>query len=94
MAAFSRAQLIDRDAEIDRDASVGLDKPGDGEIVGSDDLRRPERAAGRDQFVAGRQNRRPGRGGGPRAPVWFAAAASATSRGPSRRPAGMRVSPA
>ena len=55
-----RLQLIDCDAEIDRDASVGLDQPGDGEIVGRDDLRRPQFAAGRDQFIAGRQNGDPG----------------------------------
>ncbi len=57
---FQRAELIDRDAEIDRDASARLDNPGDGEIVGGDDLRRAQRPAGRDQFVAGRQDRHSG----------------------------------
>ena len=41
-------------------AAISLDQPGDGEIVGRDDLRRPQFAAGRDQFIAGRQNGDPG----------------------------------
>ena len=57
---FHRADFIDRDAKIDRDAAARLDNAGDGEIVGGDDLRRSERPAGRDQFVAGRKNRDPG----------------------------------
>ena len=54
------AQLIDSNAEINGDASVGIDESGDGEIVGGDDLRRPKRSTWRDQFVAGRQNCDPG----------------------------------
>ena len=49
---FHGGHFIHRDAKIDRDSSVRLDNPGDGEIVGCDDLRRPQRPAGRDQFVA------------------------------------------
>jgi len=40
-------------------AAARLDNPGDGEIVGGDDLRRPRRPAGRDQFVPRRQDRDP-----------------------------------
>ena len=57
---LQRADLIGRDAEIDGEAAACVDHPGDRVIVGGDDLRRPERAAGRDQFVAGRQDGDPG----------------------------------
>ncbi len=52
--------VVAGDAEIDRNAAAGLDDPGDGEIVGGDDLRGAERSAGRDQFVAGGEDRDPG----------------------------------
>src|SRR5208282_4242371 len=51
------AQVVAGDAEVDRDAAAGLDDPGYGEIVRCDDLRGAERLAGRDQLVAGRQDR-------------------------------------
>ena len=49
---FHRIDFIHGYTKIDCDSSVGLDNPGDGEIVGSDDLRRSKRPAGCDQFVA------------------------------------------
>ena len=49
---FHRIDFIHGYTKIDRDSSIGLDNPGDGEIVGSDDLRRSKRPDGCDQFVA------------------------------------------
>ena len=67
-----------------------LDEAGDEEIVGGDDLRRPQRLAGRAQFVAGGQDRDAGTAAHGRGRAVRRGRPARRRAGSMRRPAGQQ----